>query len=131
MNKFEAIRKVYIHDTDFTGAVYYSRYLEWMEEVRVNFLDCEYKTVELMAKEDGVGFMVTKCDLRYLRVLKFGEMVKIVCNARVAGLTRIGLDYRIYGKDEIKARGSVELVCMSIERGIPTRVPSGLVELIT
>lgn len=51
-------KKVYLHDTDSTGVVYYSKYLDWFEEARMEMLEEKYKSLNSIINEDKVTFFL-------------------------------------------------------------------------
>ncbi len=76
MSDFCIKKKIYYHDTDSGGVVYYANYLKFMEEARTEHLHSFGVDVqEYMAK--GILFAVVRVEADYKSPARYGDMVTI------------------------------------------------------
>jgi len=72
MRTFTYPIQVYPHHTDYAGVVWHGAYVNWMEEVRVAFLDSQGISYQRVT-EEGCDLMVVELNLRYHRAAKMGD----------------------------------------------------------
>lgn len=77
-------KRIYYHDTDAGGVVYYANYLKYLEEARTEFLEQRGLNVSALRKA-GFLYAVRKCALNYRLPARYGET--IVCGARLKKVT--------------------------------------------
>jgi acyl-CoA thioester hydrolase len=80
--KTECEIKVRYSEVDRMGIVYYSRYLEYFEIGRANWLEhflCNYKEMEDVYK---IGLPVIECGITYKKSAKYEDevLLKTICN---------------------------------------------------
>jgi len=80
----EHIKRIYYHDTDCAGVVYYANYLVYMEEARTECLRA--KGIELLdwAKE-GFQFVVKHVDIDYKSPGRYADTLKVVSKISKVG----------------------------------------------
>ena len=76
-------KRIYYHDTDAGGVVYYGRYLNYLEEARTEFLEGLGLSVDDFAGR-GLLYAVRKLQIQYRSPARYGDVV--VCDA---GLTKV------------------------------------------
>ena len=64
--------QVYPHQTDYAGVVWHGAYVNWMEEVRIAYLESLGMTYQGVM-EQGCDLMVVDLSLRYKRAAKMGD----------------------------------------------------------
>lgn len=102
MADFHIEKKMYYHDTDAGGVVYYGSYLKHLEEGRNEY--CLSRGIDLVEyAANGVIFPVAHLELDYKRPARYGDTVQIF--NRVDKIGRCSLDFY----QEIK-RGETILV---------------------
>lgn len=108
-------KKVFYHDTDAGGVVYYGRYLNFLEEARTIFLEergLSIKDFEAL----GYLFAVRNCTLRYRSPARYGDV--LICTADLTKITAAQLffDQKILIKDDqrLVLESEVSLACLTI-----------------
>ena len=79
MNTYTIKKRVYYHDTDCGGVVYYSNYLKYFEEARTDLVRAEnypYKKIE----DDGIILPVSDARLQYKSPLEYDEEYLVETN---------------------------------------------------
>jgi len=99
-------KKVYYHDTDAGGVVYYGNYLKFLEEGRTEF--CVERGFDVRALYDrGVSFVVVHAEADYKSPARYGDTVAIHTRVDSVGNSSIRFS------QEIK-RGATLLVAAKI-----------------
>jgi acyl-CoA thioester hydrolase len=81
-------KKIYYHDTDCGGVVYYANYLKYLEEARTEFLQERGISMKELA-DDGVLFVVAHQGIDYKSPAFYGDILDIsvrLCRIHVARL---------------------------------------------
>lgn len=68
--------KVQYYETDQMGIVHHSNYIRWFEEARTDFMEQMGLGYEKMEKQ-GILSPVLEVQADYLRMVRFGDIVKI------------------------------------------------------
>ena len=107
-------RKIFYHDTDAGGVVYYANYLKYLEEARTEFLEARGLGVQPFLKR-GLFYAVRSCNIVYKAPARYGET--IVCDACIEKMTGVQILFRqrIWDKatDKTLVEADVTLVCLS------------------
>ena len=119
-------KRIYYHDTDAGGVVYYGRYLNYLEEARTEFLDKRGLSVKDF-HDQGYLYAVRKCTITYKSPARYGDVV--VCDAKLKEITAAQLIFIQTIKDKKSNRLMVEaevaLVCLTKDFK-PTQIPEDL-----
>ena len=109
-------KRIYYHDTDAGGVVYYGRYLAFLEESRTELLDATGLTVKQL-NDRGYLFAVRKCMITYKAPARYADV--IVCNAKVIKMTAAQLIFEqtIHHKEtnQLLVEAEISLVCLSLD----------------
>jgi tol-pal system-associated acyl-CoA thioesterase len=116
--------QIYYEDTDHSGVVYHANYLKYFERAREHLLG----TTELvrMWRDEGVGFVVYKCELTYREGAVFGDSLEVRTIARAESTFRIVFQQDVYRDDKLLVQGVVQLVCVDPQRTL-VPIPASLV----
>ena len=121
-------KRIYYHDTDAGGIVYYGQYLCYLEEARTEFLDQTGLSVQLF-KERGLAYAVRECHIKYKSPARYGDT--LVCLAKIKSTTAVQLvfDQTIHDKKDgrLIVEAEVSLVCLNTDFK-PTPIPEDLKE---
>ncbi len=105
-------KKVYYHDTDCGGVVYYGRYLEFLEEARTEHLfENGLLTQELM--KNGVYFVVSHVEVDYKYPARYGDILDV--RASIKSFTRTSMEFfqEIHNQNnQLVIEAKVRLVCI-------------------
>lgn len=77
-------KRIYYHDTDAGGVVYYGNYLKFLEEARTEFLENRGMSVTAL-HDEGFFCAVRKCQIVYRSPARYGDIV--VCDAVLKKIT--------------------------------------------
>ncbi len=125
-NKGKMDKRIYYHDTDAGGIVYYGQYLCYLEEARTEFLEQKGLSVQQF-KDRGLFYAVRQCNITYKSPARYGEILE--CAATLQKLTAVQLvfDQKITDKKDgrLIVSAEVSLVCISADFK-PTPIPEDL-----
>jgi acyl-CoA thioester hydrolase len=121
-------KKVFYHDTDAGGVVYYGRYLNFLEEART--ISLEERGLDIKDfKSQGYFFAVRTCTLRYRSPARYGDV--LVCTADLTKITAAQLffDQKIFNKDDrrLVLESEITLVCL-LASFKPAPIPDHIVQ---
>ncbi|MDD2679637.1 MAG: thioesterase family protein [Candidatus Omnitrophica bacterium] len=104
--------KIYYHDTDGYGVVYYANYLKYLEEARTELLaekGCPVK--ELF--EQGVFFVVARQEIDYRASAVYGDTLDIQTKISKISAVKIIFEYQIYNQHKkLLTEAKTVLVCV-------------------
>lgn len=69
--------RIYYEDTDAGGIVYYANYLKFAERARTDALRCMGIIQSDLAQNEGLFFVVTRCDIRFQRPAKLDDIIEV------------------------------------------------------
>jgi len=75
---FALRKRVLPRDTDYAGVVWHGRYVDWLEEARVEFLAARGFTYEQLVRECQCETPVIQLSLSYKRPVRFGEVADVL-----------------------------------------------------
>jgi len=81
-------KKIYYHDTDCGGVVYYANYLEYLEEGRSQY--CLTRGIKLKElAESGIYFVVAHTEINYKAPARYQDTVNVITSVEKAGNSTI------------------------------------------
>ncbi|MBF0511961.1 MAG: YbgC/FadM family acyl-CoA thioesterase [Candidatus Omnitrophica bacterium] len=124
-------KRIYYHDTDAGGIVYYGQYLCYLEEARTEFLENRGLSVETF-KERGFIYVVRQCNVSYRSPARYGDT--LICDAQLKkiGASQLTFGQTIHHKEtgRLIVEAEVFLVCLNQEFR-PTAIPEDLKEKLS
>ncbi len=121
MEDFYIENKIYYHDTDAGGVVYYARYLEHLEEARSEY--CRSKGVDLVKlASGGIIFPVVRLEIDYRAPARYGDLVKIYTRVEKVGNASICFSQDIKNGDRVILNAKTVWACVSRDLKVQ-RVP--------
>lgn len=119
-------KKIYYHDTDAGGVVYYANYLKYLEEARTEFL--ENKGLDLALLRDRKFFYaVNKCSIVYRAPARYGDTIRVDTSLKEVTAVRMFFDQKIYDKKTQKLLAEAEVSLVSLDKNFkPTPIPEDL-----
>ncbi len=119
-------KRIFYHDTDAGGIVYYGNYLKYLEEARTEFLEKKGLSVGSFQKR-GLLYAVRKCTITYRSPARYGDT--LVCDAKLkeAKVAQLIFEQTIHDKKtgRLIAQAEVALACLN-EKFKPTQIPEDL-----
>ena len=119
-------KRIYYHDTDAGGVVYYGRYLQFLEEARTEFLESKGLSVPQL---HNIGFLyaVRECRIKYKKPARYGDV--IICDARLIKISaaQMFFEQRVTHKKsgDLLAKATVTLVSLTKDFK-PTPIPEDI-----
>lgn len=117
-------KRIYFHDTDAGGVVYYANYLKYMEEARVNFFQ-EHGLSEIQVEGTPVFFPVSRCVISYHKPAYYGETIQCTALPTKVSAARIIFTQQVI-QPKTKAvlvEAEVTLACVNAKTFRPMRLP--------
>lgn len=106
-------KKIYYHDTDAGGVVYYSNYLKYFEESRTEFLQDKGISVERLA-EEGTLFVVKKVEIDYKTPARYGD--DLIVTAEISKVKNVTLEFTqcVMRDKQMLVCAKTQLVCIDL-----------------
>ena len=126
MSEFNLEKRIYYHDTDCGGVVYYATYLKHLEEARKEYLrSLGVDVAEYAAKGDL--FAVVHMEIDYKCPARYGDIVKVSAGIETIGNASIHFLQEVKRGDVLLVKAKVVLAC--IDKTMKARrVPEDLKE---
>lgn len=117
--------RIYYEDTDHSGLVYHANYLKYFERAREHVLGVD-ELVRLL-HEEGIGFVVYKCEMTFKQGAVFGDALEIRSTPRLESSFRVVFQQDVYRKGELLVQGIVHMVCVDAQKKL-VPIPASVVE---
>ena len=124
-------KRIYYHDTDAGGVVYYGRYLNYLEEARTLYL--EKKGIDIaIFREKRFLYAVRKCTIDYKSPAIYGDT--ICCSTKLTKITAVQLTFEqlIHEKQSTRLILEAEIIVVSLNKDFkPTPIPEDIKSKLT
>lgn len=121
--------RVYYDDTDAAGVVYYANYLKMSERARTEMMRLLGVEHTEMARTDGVGILVRRCEIDYLRPARLDDALWVHTRVFDVGGASFRVEQIVRRAGEDLARLILRLACVTTE-GRVARFPARLRETL-
>jgi acyl-CoA thioester hydrolase len=129
MSDFYIEKKIYYHDTDSGGVVYYANYLEYLEEGRSEY--CASKGINLKNLADsGTYFVVRHVEIDYKSPARYQDLIRIYTRVEKVGNASIDFWQGINRDNVTLVETRTTWVCVSREFK-PKLIPAELKQLFS
>ena len=119
--------RIYYHDTDCGGVVYYANYLKYLEEARSEYFEARGLIIKDMLK-NGIGFVVARQEIDYKSPSFYGDTLEVKTRVTDASLTRVNFEYDIV-KDSGALVASAKTVIVFVDKAFkPKRIPEEILK---
>jgi tol-pal system-associated acyl-CoA thioesterase len=115
--------QIYYEDTDHSGLVYHANYLKYFERAREHLLGVD--ALVRLLHEEGVGFVVYKCEMTFREGAVFGDTLEVRTTPRVESEFRLAFNQDVYRQEKLLVQGLVQMVCVDRDRRL-VRVPESV-----
>ncbi|MBD3264371.1 MAG: YbgC/FadM family acyl-CoA thioesterase [Candidatus Omnitrophica bacterium] len=104
-------RKIYYHDTDAGGVVYYANYLKHFEEARTEFLADNGVDINMLMQK-GIWFVVKGIEVNYRKPARYSDLIDI--STGITKLKHVSIDFLQEARkgDELLVSARTVLVCV-------------------
>ncbi|PIQ90998.1 MAG: hypothetical protein COV71_01500 [Candidatus Omnitrophica bacterium CG11_big_fil_rev_8_21_14_0_20_41_12] len=118
-------KRIYYHDTDCGGVVYYANYLKFFEEARTEYFASKDAAIKQLS-DSGIMFVVARQEVDYKFPAKYGDELDITSNIAATSGVRIEFLHEIYNQDkQIIVKAKTTLVC--VDKNLkPQAIPEDL-----
>jgi acyl-CoA thioester hydrolase len=128
MDVFSFDKKIYYHDTDCGGVVYYANYLKYLEEARTEFFLS--KGIGLKKWSDnGIHFAVARVEINYKSPVRYQDTIKIFTRIKNVGGVTIEFSQEILKDNALAVEAHTTLVCVGKDFK-PARIPAEIKNLL-
>ena len=126
-------KRIYYHDTDAGGVVFYANYLKYLERARTEWLRARGVEQRRLAEEQDVVFAVVEVSRRYRRPARLDDMLEVTARVAETSRSRVVFEQAVYRESdgELLVQGRVEVACLSASGFRARRIPSGLMDTLT
>ncbi len=122
---FQLPLRIYIEDTDCGGIVYHSKYLNFMERSRTEWLNEVGILIPELAQQ-GCYFVIRSAEINYLKPMRLNDQIDIIASIQSSGRSSITFQHSIHQQnhhDTIYCTGQVKVVTVG-DNGRPIRLPT-------
>lgn len=121
-------KRIYYHDTDCGGVVYYANYLKYFEEARTELLRA--KRIDLFSlSEKGTFFVVASVDIKYKSPARYADELEVTSNIERVKTASIDFFQQIKRDHILLVECRTKLVCVSSEFS-PQAIPESISSLL-
>ncbi|MFA5261973.1 MAG: YbgC/FadM family acyl-CoA thioesterase [Candidatus Omnitrophota bacterium] len=123
-------KRIFYHDTDSGGIVYYGNYLKYLEEARTEFLEQKGLSVATF-KQRGFVYAVRKVNIAYKSPARYGDILRCDATLIKISVAQIFFSQKIFQKDTglLVVDAEVTLACLNQDFK-PVPIPEDLKALL-
>lgn len=117
--------RVYYADTDFSGAVYHARYLEFLERGRSDYLrliGVHHTDLEAGSAGETLYWVVRRMEIDFRAAARIDDVLTVLTRVAEVGKARIRMAQEIRRGDTLLITAAVEAALINAE-GKPRRFP--------
>ncbi|MCM8830839.1 MAG: acyl-CoA thioesterase [Candidatus Omnitrophica bacterium] len=128
-NFCKLIKRIYYHDTDCGGVVYYANYLKYLEESRTEYF-LQKNIILNKLSEEGLLFLVKKVEIDYKAPAYYLDQIEIY--TQISKIKSASLEFfqEIKKKEKILVVAKTILVCVNKEFR-PTLIPQNIINVLS
>ncbi len=117
-------KKIYYHDTDCGGVVYYANYLKYFEEARTEHFKA--KGIDLCAlTEKGTFFVVASVDIKYKIPAKYADELNVSTRIERVKAASVEFLQQIKRDHSLLVECRTKMVCVNAEFS-PQAIPNSI-----
>lgn len=117
-------KRIYYHDTDSGGVVYYANYLKYMEEARTEYLRAKNIDLKKLA-DQGTVFAVTRLQIRYRSPARYNDQLVITSEISKVGAASLEFNHQIKKDGDVVVECLTKLACLDSDLK-PKQLPAEL-----
>jgi len=128
MEKFYLEKKIYYHDTDCGGVVYYANYLKYLEEGRTEFCISNGIDIKGLA-EKGIYFVVAHTEIDYKAPAHYQDKIKVFTKIEKIGNASIHFSQDIFKDNILLIQSKTTWVCVNKDfkpKAVPEEIKKAL-----
>ena len=117
--------RVYFEDTDAGGVVYHSRYLNFAERARAEFLRKLKLNQTDIKMTYGIVFVVKSLEVNYISFSRLDDKIEIITELKEINRVKLVFNHRFLTEKTKIAQISVNICCINVA-GKVARIPKSL-----
>lgn len=122
-------KKIYYHDTDAGGVVYYANYLKHLEEARFEF--CLSKGVDMVqSAKAGAIFPIVHLEIDYKSPARYGDTIKVFTLIEKIGFSSIHFTHEVKRGDTTLIKAKTISACVN-EKLKPQPIPEKIKQALS
>lgn len=119
MEDFYLEKKIYYHDTDCGGVVYYANYLKHLEEARTEFFTGRGVSLKDLTGQ-GIVFVVARVEIDYKASARYQDTIRILTRIEKQRLSALQFLQRVFREQTLLVEARTILVCVGSDlRPVP------------
>ncbi|MBF0521811.1 MAG: YbgC/FadM family acyl-CoA thioesterase [Candidatus Omnitrophica bacterium] len=123
-------KRIYYHDTDAGGVVYYANYLKFLEEDRTEFLEQKGISIKEM-HQNHFFYAVRQCSISYKSPARYGDVLRCESTLKKMTAAQLIFDQKIYEKETRRLILEAEVTLVSLDKDFkPTPIPERIKALL-
>lgn len=117
--------RVYWEDTDAGGVVYHSRYLNFFERARTEWLRSRGIEQSRLARDERLVFAISRMEVDFLLPAVLDDELDVSVHSVSAGQTRLEFSQEMTRRSDgrILSRAQVRAACLDADSFKPARMP--------
>lgn len=123
-NMFAFPVRVYYEDTDAGGVVYHSRYLNFMERARTEWLRAYGFTQSTLTQQEQVLFVVHSMQLQFKKPARLDDELQVFSQLMEMGRGSFSCRQHIMRDDTVLIEAQVKVACVNADSFKPTGIPA-------
>jgi tol-pal system-associated acyl-CoA thioesterase len=123
-NMFVFPVRVYYEDTDAGGVVYHSRYLNFMERARTEWLRASGFTQSTLTQQEQVLFVVHSMQLHFKKPARLDDELEVFSQLMEMGRGSFSCRQHIMRDDTVLIEAQVKVACVDADSFKPTGIPA-------
>ncbi|MFG6449178.1 tol-pal system-associated acyl-CoA thioesterase [Roseateles sp. BYS180W] len=122
--------RIYWEDTDAGGVVFYANYLKFLERARTEWLRQLGFEQERMRREQGLLFVVSETQMRYLAPARLDDWLRITVVPSQIGRASLVVTQQAWRGEQLLTEGSIRIGCVSAQELRPARIPADILRTL-
>lgn len=123
-NMFVFPVRVYYEDTDAGGVVYHSRYLNFMERARTEWLRASGFTQSTLKQQEQVLFVVHSMQLQFKKPARLDDELEVFSQLMEMGRGSFSCRQQIMRDETVLIEAQVKVACVDAGSFKPTGIPA-------
>jgi len=104
-------KRIYYHDTDCGGVVYYANYLKYLEEARTEYFLSKGVDLQKLSNR-GIWFVVARVEIDYKIPARYQDTLTILTRIEKMKLSAIKFSHQVLKDDLTVVQAYCTLICV-------------------
>ena len=104
-------KRIYYHDTDCGGVVYYANYLKYLEEGRTEYFLSKGVDLQKLSTE-GIWFTVARVEIEYKSPAHYQDTIRILTRIEKAKMSVMQFFQKIFKNSTTVVEARTTLICI-------------------